>query len=130
MAESELPPLSDAQLEIMNVVWEQGEATVADVWKSLSVHRRVARNTVQTLMKRLEDKGWLLCRTDEHAHHYRAAVAREATLRSMVRRLVDVAFGGSTEGLLAALIGRRGVSPAEAARIRALIDKAEKGPPS
>ena len=45
----------------------------------------------------------------------------------MARRLLDVAFGGSTEGLLAALIGRRRVSPEEAVRIRALIDEAEKG---
>ncbi len=123
---SERPSLSDAQLEVMNVVWELGEATVADVWKALSARRRVARNTVQTLMTRLRDKGWLRCRTDSHAHRFRAAVSREAALGKLLKRLVDRAFGGSTVGLLSALLGRQGVSPEEAERIRALIDQAER----
>jgi predicted transcriptional regulator len=126
MAGSELPPLSEAQLEIMNLVWEHGEVTVAEVWKALSARRKVARNTVQTLLLRLKDKGWLHSRTDGHAHRFRAAVARAATVRTMARRLVDLAFGGSTEGLLAALLGQRGVSAEEAERIRALIDQAER----
>jgi predicted transcriptional regulator len=77
------------------------------------------------MLQRLREKGWLLSRTDGHAHSYRAAVPRDATLGGILRRLLDVAFGGSTEGLLAALLGRRGVSAEEAARIRALIDQAE-----
>jgi predicted transcriptional regulator len=129
MAESALPPLSEAQLEIMNLVWEHGEVTVAEVWKILAERRKVARNTVQTLLLRLKEKGWLRSRTDGHAHRFRAAVPREATVRTMARRLVDLAFGGSTEGLLAALLGQRGVSPEEAERIRALIDQAERKKP-
>jgi predicted transcriptional regulator len=126
MDQSGLPPLAEGQLEIMNVVWERGEVTVGEVWKALSGRRRVARNTVQTLLGRLKDRGWLLSRTDGHAHRYRAAVPRGDALRGMARRLVDLAFGGSTEGLLAALLGRRGVSAEEAERIRALIDQAER----
>jgi BlaI family transcriptional regulator, penicillinase repressor len=129
MAGSELPPLSEAQLEIMNLVWEHGEVTVAEVWKILAERRKVARNTVQTLLLRLKEKGWLRSRTDGHAHRFRAAVPRAATVRTMARRLVDLAFGGSTEGLLAALLGQRGVSPEEAERIRALIDQAERKKP-
>jgi predicted transcriptional regulator len=129
MAGPELPPLSEAQLEIMNLVWDRGEVTVAEVWKALAERRQVARNTVQTLLLRLKEKGWLRSRTDGHAHRFRAAVPREATVRTMARRLVDLAFGGSTEGLLAALLGQRGVSPEEAERIRALIDQAERKKP-
>jgi predicted transcriptional regulator len=129
MAKSALPPLAEGQLEIMNFIWEHGEVTVGGVWKALSARRKVARNTVQTMLLRLKEKGWLHSRTDGHAHRYRAAVPREATLRRMAQRLVDMAFGGSTEGLLAALLGRRGVSPEEAERIRALIDQAEKKQP-
>jgi BlaI family transcriptional regulator, penicillinase repressor len=126
MAEPDLPPLSEAQLEIMNLVWDRGEVTVAEVWKALAERRPLARNTVQTLLLRLKEKGWLHSATDGHAHRFRAAVPREATVRTMARRLVDLAFGGSTEGLLAALLDQRGVSSAEAERIRALIDQAEK----
>ena len=92
-----LPPLSEAQMEIMNVVWERGEATVADVWKALAARRRVARSTVLTMITRLEEKGWLCCDEAGHAFRYRAAVPREATLGEMVRRLVDTAFAGSAE---------------------------------
>ena len=50
-------PLSEAQLEIMNLVWDHGEVTVVDVWKALTLRRKVARNTIQTMIARLEEKG-------------------------------------------------------------------------
>ncbi len=120
-----LPPLSRAQLEIMNIVWDRGEATVADVWKVLSDRRKVARNTVLTLLSRLEEKGWLECDTDPHAHRYRASVPREATLGTMVEQLVESAFGGSAEGLVMALLHSRKITKEETSRLRALIDQAE-----
>src|SRR4051794_13086110 len=122
----ERPPLSEAQLEIMNLVWDRGEVTVAEVWKVLAVRRQVARNTVQTMMVRLEEKGWLSSQTDEPAYRYRAAVPREAVQGMMVRRLLDSAFGGSAEGLVMALLDGRGISRAEADRVRALIQGAEE----
>ena len=123
--ESERPPLSEAQLEIMNVVWGRGEVIVADVWKEVAARRPVSRNTILTMLTRLEEKGWL-CRDEQgHAFRYRAAVPREATLGSMVHRLVDTAFGGSAEWLVMALLDGRGVSKEEARRIRAMIARAE-----
>jgi predicted transcriptional regulator len=120
-----LPPLSDAQMEIMNVVWERGEATVAEVWKELTARRKVARNTVLTMLTRLEEKGWLCRDEGGHAFRYRAAVPREATLRTVVRRLIETAFAGSAEGLIHALLHGRGVSKEEAKQIRKMIDRAE-----
>ena len=58
------PALSEAQFEIMQVVWEGDEVTVTDVWNVLAQRRQVARNTVLTLMERLEKKGWLTRRAD------------------------------------------------------------------
>jgi len=122
------PRLSDLQVQIMNVVWGLGEATVAEVWKELSKHRPIARNTVQTMLVRLEERGWLRHRADGNTFIYKPAVARSRALRQMVRRLVDTAFAGSAEGLVMALLDGRGVSAQEAARIRRLIEKEEKGP--
>jgi BlaI family transcriptional regulator, penicillinase repressor len=122
-----LPPLSRAQLEIMHVVWDRGEATVAEVWKTLSERRKVARNTVLTLLSRLEEKGWLERDTDPHAHRYRATVPREATLGTLVEELVETAFGGSAEGLVMALLHSRKITQEETTRLRALIDQAEAG---
>ena len=125
-APQSLPPLSEAQLEIMNVVWDRGDVTVGEVWKALSAQRKVARNTVLTMLTRLEEKGWLERDSLEHAHRYRATVPRDATLLEMISRLVQTAFKGSAEGLLVALLHGRAVSKEEAARIRAMIDQAEK----
>ena len=110
----------------MQVVWDRGEATVAEVWKALSAARPVARNTIQTMMTRLEEKGWLHSRAEGRAFHYRAARTREEVLGGMVKRLVDSAFGGSAEGLILTLLKERGVSPDEAKRIRKMIDGARK----
>ena len=59
-----LPALSPAQLEIMHIVWDGGAVTVTDVWNVLVKRRPVARNTILTLMDRLEKKGWLKRRAD------------------------------------------------------------------
>jgi predicted transcriptional regulator len=120
-----LPALSEAQLEIMKVVWEGGEVTVTDVWSVLGARRQVARNTVLTLMDRLEKKGWLKRRAEGQTHYYSAAAARADTLGGVVHRLVDSAFAGSAEALVLALLEGRGVSDDEARRIRHLIDNAK-----
>ena len=112
-------------MEIMNVVWDRGEVTVADVWKALSAGRSVARSTVLTMITRLEEKGWLCCDQEGHAFRYKAAVPREATMGSVVRRLVDTAFGGSAERLFQALVHGRGLSKEEARKIKEMIDRAE-----
>jgi predicted transcriptional regulator len=118
--------LSEAQLEIMNVVWDRGEATVAEVWKALSGRRSVARNTVQTMIARLEEEGWLRHREEGAAFTYQATRPREATLRQLVRRVVRTAFGGSAEGLVLALVEDEGLTAEEAQRIREIIDRAER----
>jgi predicted transcriptional regulator len=122
----ELPALSEAQLEIMHVVWRGGEVTVTDVWTELARRRPVARNTVLTLMDRLEKKGWLKRRADGQTHRYTAAVARTATLGQVVHRLVDAAFAGSADALVLSLLEGRGVTDEEARRIRLLIDRARR----
>ncbi len=127
MAQDRKPPrLSEAQLEIMNIVWDMGEAIVADVWNKLSARRPIARNTVQTTMTRLEEKGWLSHKTDGKTFRYSAAFTRASALRRAVSRLADTAFGGSTEDLVIALLDGRTISKNEAGRIRAIIKKAEE----
>jgi len=115
-----LPPLSEAQLEIMNFVWDHGEVSVAQVWKELNSRRNVARMIV-----RLRDKGWLRERIEGSAYWYRAAKRRKGIQRQMVTKLLDTAFAGSTEGLVMALLNGRQLSEEEADRIRKLIDESQ-----
>jgi predicted transcriptional regulator len=118
--------LTAAQLEMMEVVWASGEVGVAEVWKALAARRPIARNTVQTTLARLHERGWLKARAEGNAFLYSAARPRRSVLARMVGRLVDTAFGGSPSGLVAAIVESRRLSGEEAERIRRIIDDAEK----
>ncbi len=115
---------SDAQVEVLNVIWDRGEATVGEVWQAVSLRRTVARNTVLTLIARLEEKGWLRRRQQGNALCYSAVVPKQTALRQIARRLVDTAFGGSAEGLIMTLLADAELSEGEAERIRAMLEKA------
>ena len=129
MPNDSLPPLSDAQTEIMNAVWERGEATLTQVCADLAPRRELARNTVQTQLARLVEKGWLLPRAEGKAFFYRPTVGRDDARSRVVERLVDAVFGGSAEGLVMTLLDGRKLSKDEADRIRALIERAEEEKP-
>jgi BlaI family transcriptional regulator, penicillinase repressor len=126
---AELPVLSEAQLEIMNVVWEQQECSVAEVWAVLNARRGVARNTVQTLIVRLEDKGWLTHREVGSAYLYRATVSRSDEQRRSVQRMIDTVFDGAAEGLVLTLLNGETLSTAEANRIRQIIANSKRSKP-
>ena len=126
MKKRESAPISEAQREIMNIVWDQGEVGVADVWRILSTRRPVARNTVLTLITRLVDKGWLEPRRVGNAFRYTAARPREQSRAEEIRRLVDTVFEGSAEGLVMSLLEGGGLSAEESQRIRAMILKANR----
>lgn len=125
MPPGDLTPLSDAQREIMEVIWDVGEATVSEVRDRLLQNRNVARNTVQTMMVRLEEKGWLKHRTSGRTFVYSANTPRHTSLGAKVAQMVDRMFAGSPEQLMTALLEYRGLSSDEANRIRDMIDKAE-----
>jgi BlaI family transcriptional regulator, penicillinase repressor len=121
-----LPVLSEAQLEIMNVIWERSECSVADVWKVLNKRRGVSRNTVQTLIVRLEQKGWLTHRETDGGFLYAPTVSRQESQKSSVQRLIQTVFDGSAEGLVLTLFDGGTLSKSEADRIRQLISSARR----
>ncbi len=127
MAEKQpdLPDLSPAQREIMEIVWDRGEVTAADVRRVLSRTREVARNTVRTLLERMEEKGWLEHRAEGRTFLYTAARPRRDTVGQKVREIVETVCGGSPETLVAALLDYRGLRPDELQRIRKLLDQAQ-----
>ena len=125
MANKNPPPLSEAQREIMDVVWERGEVTVTEVRAALAGRRDLARNTVQTTIVRLEERGWLKHRESGRMFVYSANRPRTTSLGAKVAQLVDRFFAGSPEEMVTALIEYRGLSQSEADRIRSMIDKVE-----
>ncbi len=125
MSESSMPPLTAAQREIMEIVWSCGEVTVSDVRQALASKRKLARNTVQTMLVRLEEKGWLKHRRDGRSFVYAANRPRRVSLGAKVVHMVDRFFEGSAANMVTALIEYQGLSPDEAQRIRHMIEEAE-----
>ena len=125
MAKQDTTPLTEAQREIMEVVWDQDEVTVTQVRDELAQRREVARNTIQTMIVRLEERGWLTHREEGRTFWYSANRPRMASLGAKVAQMVDRLFAGSPEEMVTALMEYRGLSSGEADRIREMIDAAE-----
>ncbi len=120
----EMPELTPAQGEIMEIIWERGEVSATGVRKVLSQSRPVARNTVRTLLERMEEKGWITHREDGRTFLYSAARPRHASIGQKVREVIETVCGGSPEALVTALLDYRGLSRGELVRIREMLAKA------
>jgi predicted transcriptional regulator len=120
----ELPELTPAQGEIMEIVWERGEVSASEVRRVLARTRKVARNTVRTLLERMEGKGWITHREEGRTFLYSAAQARQVTIGQKVREVVETVCGGSAEALVTALLDYRGLDSRELERIRLMLAQA------
>src|ERR1043165_1314665 len=92
--------LTEQELEIMKIVWEQPSVTVRDVYETLLERRKVAYTTVMTMMKILEQKGYLVRKQVDRAYVYRPAQSKNRVVRGMVRDFINRVFNGSAEPLL------------------------------
>ncbi len=126
MADPELPPLPEGQREIMEIVWEQEEASVFEVREILGQSRDISRTAVRTTMERLEEKGWLAHRVIGRTHFYRPLVSRDVSLGQRIMNIVDKACGGEPDRLMAALMEYRGLTTDEIKRIQSLLEGAKK----
>jgi BlaI family transcriptional regulator, penicillinase repressor len=120
----DMPELTPAQREIMEIIWERGELSASEVRRILSQTRPVARNTVRTLIERIEEKGWITHRADGRTFLYSAAQQRNVRIGQKVREIIETVCGGSPEALVTALLDYRGLSPTELERIRQMLSKA------
>lgn len=123
---SERTPLSRSEREVMELVWDKKEAGVLEITAALNLQRSIARNTVRTLMERMEEKGWLTHRVEGRSFIYAPTVPREESLGQRVLDMVDKACGGNPEKLMMALLEYRGLSDDEARRIRVMLDEASR----
>ena len=118
----QLPPPSNAELEILQVLWRDGPQTVRDVHAEIAAQRDVGYTTVLKTMQVMAEKG--LVRRDESARsHIYTAVAVEARVkRRLVTDLLNKAFGGSTSELVMQALSANRATPDEIRRIRELLD--------
>lgn len=107
------------ELDVMSVLWDRGPSTVAEVRKALD--DELAYTTVLTVLRILEEKGYVGHTTEGRAHRYRPLVERAAAGESALRRLRDRLFGGSPELLLTRLVDDEDLTEEELRRMRDLL---------
>ena len=113
--------LSDRELDVMAVLWSRGSGTVAEVREALP--DPLAYTTVLTVLRTLEEKGFVGHEEEGKAHRYAPLVARERAGRSALTRMVDKLFDGSPELLLTQLVSDRRLSPQEIKKLRKILDQ-------
>lgn len=99
--------LTAAQYEIMQVVWNQGDAgaSVAEIWQAIARRRAIGRTTVLNLVDRLEKRGWLIRSEQQRPVRYVASQDRSDTNAALAEAFVKDFFGGSASGLVMSLVG-------------------------
>ena len=121
------PGLSKAELEIARIVWNLKDAGVRQVFESLPAGRNIDFTTVQTYLRRLEDKGYLHARLVGRNRVYSPKVRPQTVIRETVGEMVDLLFGGETMPLMKHLVEERKFSADEIDQLRQLLDQREGG---
>ena len=116
------PRPTDAELEILTVLWSTGPTTVREVYNVISRRRPALYSTVLKFMQIMTEKGLVRRDEKERAHIYRAARPREWTQRQLAGDLLERAFSGSARALLVGALSARKASKAEIDGIRKLLD--------
>jgi BlaI family transcriptional regulator, penicillinase repressor len=117
--------LTEAELRIMQVLWQKGPGTVQQVLDSLPAPY-LAYTTVLTTIRILERKGYIRHSKDGRAHVFQALVAQEDASRSEIRHLVSRFFRNSHEDLALNILEDRGISPKELERLRKMLERSEE----
>lgn len=129
---SALPKPTESELEILQILWQQGPAPVRFVYDKLNESRQannreeVGYTTALKLMQIMADKGLLTRNTETRTHVYEAAAPEEDTQQQLLRKFVDSTFRGSAMKLVMQALGNHEASAEELDEIKALIEKMEK----
>jgi BlaI family transcriptional regulator, penicillinase repressor len=123
-----LHQMTDLQLEIMNVIWARGEATVAQVHAAIEPRQRLARKTVGTLLSRLDAQGVLAHREEGREYVYRATVARAEVERATIGNVLKRLFRGDVSAMVSHALEADDVRPGDVERLQRLLERrAEEG---
>ena len=118
--------LTPQELAIMKVVWQLGTATVRDIYEQLRERRDVAYTTVLTMMKILEQKGYVKKTRVERAFVYRPTRPRQQVLGGMVREFIDRVFDGASRPMLLHLVKETRLSEKERKALLRAIEEVDE----
>lgn len=121
------PRPTDAELDILTVLWSRGRATVRDVHEIISRRKTAQYTTILKLMQIMAEKGLVRRDESERAHVYEPCRTKEWTRRQLAGDLLDRAFGGSPASFVLGALSARKASREDLEQIRKLLDEYEKG---
>ncbi len=127
MGRKKLPPLSPSETEILRLLWGLGRGTVQQVSETLPASRKIAYATVQTLLRRLEKKGYVTHEVVGKAHVFIPAADRQDVLEKSVSDFVDRLFGGDPMPLVLHLVDHSKLSSKDIERLKKMLGK-DNGP--
>jgi BlaI family penicillinase repressor len=126
MTDAARPAMSDAELQVLKVLWEHGPLAVRDVLaRLLEQGQEWTRSTVITLLQRLEKKGYVESDKSQFAFVFGALASRDDVIRSRMNDLAGELCDGEALPLVLAFAERHRFSPSELARFRQMIDDLE-----
>ena len=115
--------LTETELEMMNVVWHMGQATVNEVLEALRKSRKLAYTSVSTILRILEQKEILTSRKDGRGHVYRPRLSKEAYEARSLNHLVERVFDGEPSAVVRCLLEAKGVNREDLKNIRDLLEE-------
>ena len=122
----EPPRPTDAELEILTILWSRGPSSVREVHETISGRRPAQYSTVLKFLQIMAEKGLVRRNREQRAHIYEAAQPREWTQRQLAGDLLERAFGGNPAQMLIGALSARKSSKRELAEMRELLQKYEK----
>lgn len=125
MARSKSATLTEAELRIMNVLWERGSATVHEVLEALPAKPALAYNSILTIVRILEKKGYVKHVKDKRTHVFQPLIGRKDATRFEIRHLVSRFFGDSHEQLVLNALEETTIDAEEVARLRQLLERSK-----
>jgi predicted transcriptional regulator len=125
MARKKSPHFTDAELRLMDVLWDKGSATVSDVLEGMKNKPPLAYSTVITTLRILETKGYVSHKKEGRAFTYQPLIGRHEARRSALAHLLQRLFEGSPELLVTSLFEDRKISAEEMKRLRRLIEESK-----
>jgi len=125
---AKLPRISNAEWEVMNVLWERSPQSANDVVAALADRTDWNPRTVKTLLNRLAKKGVLATDVQGKAYLYTPKVTRQSCVRQVSRSLLDRVFDGNAAAMLVHLVQEASLSPREVEELRQILDEKGKRP--
>lgn len=127
MKENNVPKPTEAELEILQILWQDGPSTVRTVHEKLAEKKDTGYTTTLKNMQNMAQKGMVSRNEEGRSHIYQAEIKQAATQKMLLDRFLDNTFGGSAMSLVMQALGSRKTTQQDLQKIKALIKKLEGG---